>query len=186
MDSVSHRWLKTILWAKRLFIWTCNLQSLQVCLLLNSIKPLVFTLMWFSVSSCVHWLQRSSPGAAGESSSNTPVCVHVCFFHQHGWPFTCSAWPSQPSINHSAAVRLKWIWKYWESRIQIVRWRERETKRMNNSNADILNHMSYELLTCWLCGYQRHGNFTLRFPLRWPRINNTSSASSLHPTKKFE
>lgn len=26
--------------------------------------------------------------------------------------------------------------------------RERETKRMNNSNADILNHMSNELLTC--------------------------------------
>ncbi len=141
--------------SQRLFIWTCNLQSLQVCLPLNSIKPLVFTLVWFSVSSCVHWLQRSSPRAAGESSSNTPDCVHVCFFYQHGWPFTCSAWPSQPSINHSAAVRLKWIWKYWESQIQIVRRRERETKRMNNSNADILNHMSNELLTCWL------GNFSI-------------------------
>lgn len=31
---------------------------------------------------------------------------------------------------------------------QVERERERETKRMNNSNADILNHMSNELLTC--------------------------------------
>jgi len=62
----------------------------------------------------VHWLPSSSSEAAGE---NPPDCVHVCFFHQHGWPFTCSAWPSQPPINHSAAIRLKWIWKYWETRM---------------------------------------------------------------------
>lgn len=134
----------------------CELNLTNVSdLTLFSLVWIFYSLEWFSISSCTSrvfigfWAPlQGLPVRAAQIlrtvsmfvfSINTDGLLHVV----HG------------QVSRAWIIQRQSDWNEYESTGRVRcrlsgRERERETKRMNNSNADILNHMSNELLTCWL------------------------------------